>query len=51
MDTIEQLKEAIACKPDVIMLDNMGPEKLTEALALLEGTGIISEASGGVSPF
>ena len=50
VDTIEQLKEAIACKPDVIMLDNMGPEKLTEALALLEGTGIISEASGGVSP-
>ena len=50
VDTIEQLKEAIACKPDVIMLDNMGPEKLTEALALLAGTGIISEASGGVSP-
>nr|WP_321458018.1 carboxylating nicotinate-nucleotide diphosphorylase [uncultured Cohaesibacter sp.] len=50
VDTIEQLKEAIACKPDVIMLDNMGPEKLSEALALLEDTGIISEASGGVSP-
>nr|WP_319484134.1 carboxylating nicotinate-nucleotide diphosphorylase [uncultured Cohaesibacter sp.] len=50
VDTIEQLKEAIAAKPDVIMLDNMGPEKLTEALVLLDGTGIISEASGGVSP-
>ena len=50
VDTLDQLKEAIACKPDVIMLDNMGPEKLREALALMEGTGIVSEASGGVSP-
>ena len=50
VDTIEQLKEAIASKPDVIMLDNMGPDRLREALALLDGTGIISEASGGVNP-
>ncbi|WP_316861342.1 carboxylating nicotinate-nucleotide diphosphorylase [uncultured Cohaesibacter sp.] len=50
VDTIDQLKEAISCKPDVIMLDNMGPDKLREALALMEGTNIISEASGGVSP-
>ena len=50
VDTLEQLKQAIACKPDVIMLDNMGPDTLREALALMDGTGIISEASGGVSP-
>ena len=50
VDTIDQLREAIAAQPDVIMLDNMGPDKLREALALMKGTGIISEASGGVSP-
>ncbi|TLP45448.1 MULTISPECIES: carboxylating nicotinate-nucleotide diphosphorylase [Cohaesibacter] len=50
VDTLEQLKEAIAAKPDVVMLDNMGPETIREALAMMEGTGIISEASGGVSP-
>ncbi len=50
VDTLEQLKEAIAAKPDVVMLDNMSPETIGEALAMMEGTGIISEASGGVSP-
>ncbi|SNY92560.1 nicotinate-nucleotide pyrophosphorylase [carboxylating] [Cohaesibacter sp. ES.047] len=50
VDTIEQLKEAISNKPDVIMLDNMGPDKLREALSLMDGTDIVSEASGGVSP-
>lgn len=50
VDTLEQLKEAIAAKPDVIMLDNMNPDQLRQAVALLEGTGITSEASGGVKP-
>ena len=50
VDTLEQLKEAIAAKPDVVMLDNMSPQTIGEALALMEGTGIVSEASGGVSP-
>ena len=50
VDTLEQLVEAIAAKPDVIMLDNMGPDKLKQAVAMMAGTGIISEASGGVNP-
>lgn len=46
-DTLEQVKEALAASPDVIMLDNMQPKQLREAVALVGGR-IRLEASGGV---
>ncbi|WP_068080811.1 carboxylating nicotinate-nucleotide diphosphorylase [Polycladidibacter stylochi] len=48
VDTLEQLKEALIAKPDVIMLDNMGPEQLKEAVVINEGQALL-EASGGIN--
>ena len=47
VDTLDQLKEALQVKPDVIMLDNMDIKTLKNAVELINGR-CISEASGGV---
>lgn len=47
-DTIEQVKEAIACRADIIMLDNMSVELMTECVKLIDGRAIV-EASGNVN--
>lgn len=47
-DTLEQVKEAITCKADIIMLDNMGINEMKEAVSLINKQAII-EASGGVN--
>lgn len=47
-DTLEQVKEALTAKADVIMLDNMNPAQLREAVTLVNGR-IPLEASGNVS--
>lgn len=47
-DTLEQVKEALACKADIIMLDNMAIYELKEAIALINKQAIV-EASGGVN--
>ena len=52
VDTLEQLKKVLVWGPDVVLLDNMGPEKLTEAVAIarkFEGRTPTLEASGGVN--
>ena len=46
-DTIEQVKEAINCKADIIMLDNMSLDKMKECVELINGKAIV-EASGNV---
>jgi nicotinate-nucleotide pyrophosphorylase (carboxylating) len=49
VDTIDQLKHVLANgKADVVLLDNMKPETLREAVALCKGK-IVTEASGGVT--
>ncbi|MFO1185914.1 MAG: carboxylating nicotinate-nucleotide diphosphorylase [Bauldia sp.] len=48
VDTIAQLKEALAARPDAILLDNMAPAMLREAVGLAKGKAIL-EASGGVT--
>ncbi len=48
VDTLAQLREALAAGPDVIMLDNMSLEQLREAVAMTNG-GVVLEASGGVT--
>jgi len=48
VDTIEQLHQAIAAQPDIIMLDNFSLENLREAVKIVAG-GIPLEASGGVN--
>ena len=47
-DTPEQVKEALACGVDIIMLDNMTLEQMKECVKLIDGIAII-EASGNVS--
>lgn len=48
VETIEGLKEAIECKADIIMLDNMSNEDMTEA-AKINNKEAILEASGNMS--
>jgi nicotinate-nucleotide pyrophosphorylase (carboxylating) len=46
--SLEQLREALAERPDVILLDNMPPQVLEEAVKVAGGK-VILEASGGIS--
>ncbi len=48
VDTIAQLREALAEGADVVLLDNMAIPTLREAVALIDGA-VICEASGGAS--
>lgn len=47
-DTIEQVKEAVKAKADIIMLDNMSIENMEEAVKLI-GKKALIEASGNVN--
>lgn len=52
VDTLEQLRTVLTYEPDVILLDNMGSEKLREAVNLVSTSKHrrpILEASGGVN--
>ena len=49
VDTLAQLEEALGLHVDAVLLDNMGPERLREAVALVDGRAI-TEASGRVTP-
>ncbi|WP_155133088.1 carboxylating nicotinate-nucleotide diphosphorylase [Pseudovibrio flavus] len=48
VDTLDQMREALTANPDVIMLDNMGPDMLREAVRINDGQAVL-EASGGVN--
>ncbi len=47
-DTLEQVKECLACGADIIMLDNMTLAQMREAVELINGKAIV-EASGNVN--
>jgi nicotinate-nucleotide pyrophosphorylase (carboxylating) len=49
VDTLEQLREAMEQPVDAVLLDNMTPAQLTEAVAIAGGR-VLTEASGGVRP-
>ena len=49
VDTLVQLEEALAVGVDAVLLDNMQPEELRRAVAMVDGRAI-TEASGGVTP-
>lgn len=51
VDTLPQLHKALATDCDMILLDNMSPELLTQAVALRDqaNSSILLEASGGVN--
>ena len=47
-ETLEQVKEALECDVDVIMLDNMSLEDMRAAVKLIDHRAIV-EASGGIN--
>lgn len=46
--TLDEVKEALSVKADIIMLDNMPPDMMREAVSLISGYAV-TEASGNVS--
>ncbi|MDB5413480.1 MAG: Quinolinate phosphoribosyltransferase [Rubritepida sp.] len=49
VDSLAQLEEALSLQLDAVLLDNMGPSMLREAVALVGGR-MITEASGRITP-
>lgn len=47
VDTLEQLREALREPIDAVLLDNMTPAVLAEAVRIVEGR-VLTEASGGI---
>ncbi len=47
--TMEEVREALRSGADTIMLDNMGPEMVKDAVAIVDGRAR-TEVSGGVNP-
>lgn len=51
--TIEQVREALTAQADILLLDNMTPETVREAVAIVRahpnGESTITEASGGIT--
>ncbi len=48
VDTLDQLSEAMVAGPDIVLLDNMAPADMREAVALVAGRALL-EASGNVT--
>jgi nicotinate-nucleotide pyrophosphorylase (carboxylating) len=48
VESFDQLEEALATDPDRVLLDNMAPDQLREAVRRVDGA-IETEASGGVT--
>ncbi len=51
VDTLAQLEQALAVRPDIVLLDNMPPDVLRQAVARRDAVapGVALEASGGVT--
>ncbi|MGJ3508477.1 carboxylating nicotinate-nucleotide diphosphorylase [Enemella sp. A6] len=47
-DTLDQVREAVQAGADLILLDNMSPDVLCEAVAITRPRGVRTEASGGL---
>jgi len=51
VDTLEQLREVLPAAPDIVLLDNMSPAQITEAVGLRNSLNpaVQLEASGGIT--
>ncbi|HEY4041570.1 MAG TPA: carboxylating nicotinate-nucleotide diphosphorylase [Rhodopila sp.] len=49
VDTLAQLEEALTMRVDAVLLDNMDPDTLRQAVAMVDGRAI-TEASGRIRP-
>ncbi len=48
VESMEEVQEALNCRADIIMLDNMSNEKMTEAVGLINKRALV-EASGNIT--
>lgn len=51
VDTLDQLRDALQGRPDIVLLDNMSPAQMREAVAIRDAAlpSVRLEASGGVT--
>jgi nicotinate-nucleotide pyrophosphorylase (carboxylating) len=51
LESLEQLDEALSAAPDIILLDNMTPEQMRQAISRRNAVspGVLLEASGGIT--
>lgn len=51
VDSLDQLREVLPESPDIVLLDNMSPDQLREAIAIRTAAGSTAEfeASGGIN--
>jgi len=51
VDTLDQLREVLPAGPDIVLLDNMTPPQITEAIQIrnMVNPGVQLEASGGIT--
>jgi nicotinate-nucleotide pyrophosphorylase (carboxylating) len=49
VERLDQLEEALACRVDAVLFDNMSPAKLRQAVEMVDGR-LVTEASGGLTP-
>jgi nicotinate-nucleotide pyrophosphorylase (carboxylating) len=49
VDSLDQLRELLPLGADAVLLDNMAPDQLREAVAIVDGR-MITEASGRITP-
>lgn len=49
VDNLDQLRELVSLRVDAVLLDNMGPQMLREAVGIVDGR-MITEASGRITP-
>ena len=49
VDTLAQLEEALSLAVDAVLLDNMTPDEMRRAVALVDGR-LVTEASGRITP-
>lgn len=48
-DTLDQVREAVELGVNLLLLDNMSPETMTEAVHITSPAGVKTEASGGLT--
>lgn len=48
-DTVDQVREAIDAGTSLILLDNMSPDTIRDALTYTQPAGVSTEASGGIT--
>ncbi|MEM8994028.1 MAG: nicotinate-nucleotide diphosphorylase (carboxylating), partial [Acidobacteriota bacterium] len=49
VDDLTELEEILGLGVDAVLLDNMSPDELAEAVGIVDGRAI-TEASGGITP-